>query len=261
MFLRSHDADLFVTSFGSGPRTIVAHGGWVGSGELWQLPFEVLSRHWRTVTYDHRGSGATQNRAASITFELLVNDLFRVLDALEIDTCVLAGESAGACVVLEAALRKPERFGGLVVVDGRYEGTRNERRARLIEGCKADFEATMEAFINACIPEEDCEAERRWGKQIVMRSNGPHAVQLLECLEVVQVVQRLSQIQQPTLLIHGDRDVIAPIAGSQYLAKELPRAKLVTIEGAGHVPTLTRPLEVVRAIEEFFENGTPRRPV
>ncbi len=83
MFLKSDDADLFVTSFGGGPRTIVAHGGWVGSGELWQPPFELLSRSWRTVTYDHRGTGATVNRAATITFELMVNDLFRVLDALQ----------------------------------------------------------------------------------------------------------------------------------------------------------------------------------
>lgn len=257
MFLKSDDADLFVASFGSGPRTIVAHGGWVGSGELWQLPFEQLSRHWRTVTFDHRGTGATLNRAATITFDLLVNDLFRVLDALEIERCVLAGESAGACVVLEAALRQPERFSGLVLVDGRYEGTRNDRRTRLIEGCKADFEATMDAFVNACTPDEGCEAERRWGKQIVMRSDSTSAVQLMECLEVVQVVNRLSQIQQPTLLVHGDRDVIAPIADSQFLAQKLPRAKLVTIEGAGHVPTLTRPVEVVRAIEEFFANAAP----
>ncbi len=257
MFLKSHDADLFVTSFGSGPRTIVAHGGWVGSGELWQLPFEQLSRHWRTVTFDHRGTGATLNRATTITFELLVNDLLRVLDVLEIETCVLAGESAGAFVVLEAALRQPERFSGLVVVDGRYKGGKSDRRTRLIEGCKTDFEATMEAFVNACTPDEHCEAERRWGKQIVMRSNGAVAVQLMECLEVVQVEHRLTQIQQPTLVIHGDRDVIAPIADSQDLAQKLPCAKLVTIEGAGHVPTLTRPVEVVRAIEEFFAHATP----
>lgn len=120
MFLKSADADLFITSFGSCPRTIVAHGGWVGSGELWQLPFEQLSRSWRCVTYDHRGTGATVNRAPKITFELLVDDLFRVLDALKIETCVLAGESSGAFVVLAAALRHPERFSGLVLVDGRY---------------------------------------------------------------------------------------------------------------------------------------------
>lgn len=60
----------------------------MGSGELWQLTFEQLSCRWRTVTYDHRGTGATVNRAATITFELMVGDLFRVLDGLHIDTCV-----------------------------------------------------------------------------------------------------------------------------------------------------------------------------
>jgi pimeloyl-ACP methyl ester carboxylesterase len=257
MFLKSDDADLFITSFGSGPRTIVAHGGWVGSGELWQQPFEQLSRRWRTVTYDHRGTGATVNRAATITFDLMVNDLFRVLDALEIDTCVLAGESSGAFVVLEAALRQPERFNGLVLVDGRYQGGKSAGATRFIEGCKANFEATMEMFVNACTPEDNCDAERRWGKQIVMRSNGPSAVQLMECLEPVQLEDRLSQIQLPTLLIHGSRDIITPLASSQNLAQKLAYSKLVTIEGAGHVPTVTRPDEVVRAIEAFFAMDTP----
>ena len=252
MFLKSDDADLFVTAFGAGPKTIVAHGGWVGSGELWQQPFEQLSRTWRTVTYDHRGTGATVNRAPAITFELLVNDLFRVLDALKIETCVLAGESAGAFVVLEAALRHPERFTGLVLVDGRYQGGKSVGATRFIEGCKANFAATMEMFVNACTPDENCDAERRWSKQIVMRSNGPDAVQLMECLEPVQLEDRLPSIKQPTLIIHGTLDVITPLANSQNLARLIPNSRLVTIEGAGHVPTVTRPDEVVKAIDELF---------
>ncbi len=252
MFLKTDDADLFVTACGPGPRTLVAHGGWVGSGELWLQPFEELSRRWRCVTYDHRGTGATVNRAPQITFELLVNDLLRVLDALKIETCVLAGESSGAFVVLEAALRQPERFTGLVLVDGRYQGGKSAGASRFIEGCKANFEATMEMFIKACTPEEDCAAERRWGKQLVMRSNGPEAVQLMECLEPVQLEDRLPLIKQPTLLIHGTRDVITPLANSENLAQKIPNSRLVTIEGAGHVPTVTRPGEVVRAINDFF---------
>ena len=124
MFLKTSDAELLVTSYGDSPRTIIAHGGWVGSGELWAAPFERLSRSWRTVTYDHRGTGATRHSAPAITFDLLVGDLFRVLDALNIDTCVLAAESMGAMVALEAALRHPERFTGLVIVGGRYSGAR-----------------------------------------------------------------------------------------------------------------------------------------
>lgn len=67
----------------------------MGSGELWAAPFEQLSRTWRAVTYDYRGTGATRHTASKIILALLVNDLFRVLDALEIDTCVLAAESMG----------------------------------------------------------------------------------------------------------------------------------------------------------------------
>jgi len=224
---------------------------------LWQQPFEELSRNWRTVTYDHRGTGASINRAQTITLELLVNDLFRVLDALKVTSCVLAGESSGAFVVLEAALRQPERFNGLVLVDGRYQGGKSPGASRFIEGCKTNFAATMEAFVNACTPEEDCAAERRWGKQIVMRSDGPSAVQLMECLEPVQLEHRINQIQLPTLLIHGSRDVITPVASSQNLAQMLPESKLVIIEGAGHVPTVARPSEVARAIEEYFAINSP----
>ncbi|MDB5824155.1 MAG: Arylesterase [Herminiimonas sp.] len=80
---------------------------------------------------------------------MLVQDLFRVLDALGVDQCVLAGESSGACFVLEAALRQPTRFTGLVTVDGRYYGGTSVGAARFIEGCKTDFPSTMEMFVNA----------------------------------------------------------------------------------------------------------------
>ena len=208
MFLKLEDAELFVSSFGKGPPTLIAHGGWVGSGELWSQPFEILSRSWRTITYDHRGTGATINHAPAITFEILVQDLFKVLDALSVEPCVLAAESSGACIALEAALRDPSRFKGLVIVDGRYQGGRSAGAARFIEGCRTDFPKTMDLFVNACVPEEECAAERRWGKQIVNRSNGPDAIQLMECLEVVDVEHRLSEISLPTLILHGRRDVI-----------------------------------------------------
>jgi len=182
MFLKTKDADFFVTSFGKGPRTFVAHGGWVGSGELWLPPFERLSRNWRTVSFDHRGTGATISRAPKITFDLLVDDLFFVLDSLGIEECVLAGESSGALVVLEAALRQPDRFEGLVLVDGRASSSNTAGAARFIQGCRTDFAATMDTFIRACVTEENAEAEANWGKQIVMRSSGPAAVELMESI-------------------------------------------------------------------------------
>jgi 3-oxoadipate enol-lactonase len=250
MFLKTEDADLFVTAFGPGPRAIVAHGGWVGSGELWVAPFEILSRTWRTVTYDHRGTGATINRAPRITLDLLVSDLFRTLDALGIEECVLAGESSGACVVLEAVLQQPERFSGLVIVDGRYRATGGA--SVFAEGCRQDFPETMKKFTALCVTDEGKEAELAWALQITMRSSGPAALQLLDCTRDVELESRLAQVRQPTLVIHGSGDRIIPLTGSEVLAQKIPNATLVVIEGAGHVPTMTRPQEVAQAIESFF---------
>jgi len=95
-------------------------------------------------------------------------------------------------------------------------------------------------------------AERRWAKQIVNRSNGPDAIQLMECLEIVDVERRLSEISLPTLILHGRRDVITAMANAETLAAKIPNSKLVVIEDAGHVPTITRPAVVAKAIDEFF---------
>jgi pimeloyl-ACP methyl ester carboxylesterase len=67
----------------------------LGSGELWIEPSSILSRSWRTVTYDHRGS-AISTHSGRINAHQLIDDLFAVMDATRIRTCVLAGESMGA---------------------------------------------------------------------------------------------------------------------------------------------------------------------
>jgi len=260
VFLKTSDANILVSAFGAGKHAFVAHGGWVGSGELWLPPFEHLSRSWRTVTYDHRGTGGTMHTAPRITFEMLIADLFEVLDRLAIGRCVLAGESAGAAIVLEAALRQPQRFTGLVIVDGRYVGDRTPQQDRLIQGCRMDFPATMDAFVNACVPEEECEAEKAWGKMIVKRSNAAAAIDLMECLQGIDIESRLGSLELPTLVIHGSRDAITPMASSEKLAALLPNARLVVAEGAGHVPTVTRPAWVAAQIDGYFGVGGANLP-
>lgn len=252
MFLELADATLMVSAFGNGPRTIVAHGGWVGSGELWHPPFETMSKAWRTVTFDHRGTGASQSRAQAITFDHLVADLFAVLDRLNVDRCVLAGESAGAAVALAAAQKQPSRFDGLVLVSPHYGGEANAQMMQLLEGCKTDFNATMDAFVDACVPEPECQAERAWGRKIVKRSTAKDAIELLACMRDVDVVSKLRELTVRTLILHGDRDLIRPVESSQALAKLMRNARLRVAQGVGHVPTVTRPQWVADSIEEHF---------
>jgi pimeloyl-ACP methyl ester carboxylesterase len=252
MFIKAEDADLLAHTLGHGSKALVTHGGWVGSGELWLPVAERMPSAWRTIIYDHRGTGATVSRSARITFDQLVDDLFVVLDTLRIETCVLAGESAGTMVVLEAALRQPKRFEGLVLVGARLSGHSTPQSERLLQGCRLDFQSTMNAFVDACVPEEDASAERAWGKKIVMRSTAKDAIDLMTCMEGQDFQPRLATINLPTLVLHGSRDVISPLANAKSIVGTMPRAELAVAEGAGHVSTVTRPQWVAGLIHAKF---------
>lgn len=121
MFLNIAGYKVFTLSFGSGPRTIVAHSGWVGNFEDCIGALAPLSETWRTVVYDHRGTGETVVPPEAITHEALVDYVFSVMDKLSIDKCVLAGFSRGVMTVMRAVHRHPERFEGLILMDGTGE--------------------------------------------------------------------------------------------------------------------------------------------
>ena len=248
MFVAVEGHQLNCVSFGSGQRTLVAHGGWVGNWELWQDPFMLLHNRWRCIGFDHRGSGASTFPPDSITPAALVDDLFTVLDHFEVESCVLAGESLGALTCLQAVLRQPERFQGLVLVDGAPAADR-ERQGALVNGARANYPATVSAFVDACVPEPDSEHLRAWGRKILLRADAEAAARILEVHYEQNIAPALAEVSVPTLVIHGELDAIVPLAVGQAVAATIPGAELVVIPGAGHVPTVTRPREVVDAIE------------
>jgi pimeloyl-ACP methyl ester carboxylesterase len=252
MFTEINDHRMNVVSFGAGPRTFVAHGGWVGSWEIWQQPFEQMSATWRCISYDHRGAGESVCAPEAITPDALVDDLFAVLNAFEVERCVLAGESLGCAVALAAVTRDPSRFDGLVLVDGSPSVT-DERVRALIDGARADYPATVAWFVDACTPEPDCEHIRRWGRHILLRANAAAAARMFECYLERQIrPPALDRVSVPTLVIHGSADAIVPMSVGRAMSAAIPNASFVALEGAGHVPTMTRAAEVVAAIETKF---------
>lgn len=250
MFIPAGGHLLNAVDVGSGPRTLVTHGGWVGSWELWQQPLELLQGEWRCIAYDHRGSGASTAPPSAVHPDGLVDDLFAVLDHYGIDTCVVAGESMGALTVITAVLQQPERFQGLVIVDG-ITATTGEVTDR--SAVRDDYEAYVTAFVEACVPEPDCDHLKRWGHQILMRADPEAAARMFETHDVPRIAPDLGAITVPTLVIHGRLDRIVPCSAGMAAAAAIPNAELVVIEGAGHVPTLTAPEQVVAAIEAWAE--------
>jgi pimeloyl-ACP methyl ester carboxylesterase len=67
----------------------------------------------------------------------------------------------------------------------------------------------------------------------------------------------VSRLDIPFLIVHGTADTAAPLAGSIEWVNALPRARLLRIEGAGHVPWLDDPERVLNAIDQFLRGGWP----
>lgn len=251
-YVPTDGAQLWTVAFGSadGP-TLVAVGGWIGSWELWAGPFGMLSARWRVVGFDHRGTGATISSAESISHERLVDDIFVVLDAHGINRCILAGESAGAGVVISAAARHPERVAGLVLVDGFVFTERRRAEDPFALSLRSDFDGTIDRFVDACLPDPGAEADaiRHWGRLILHRSTPEHAIALY--CAVADPRDDLPHVSAPALVIHCDGDRLSPLENGRALAAGLSHSTLRVLAGSEHVPTMTRPGEIAALIEEW----------
>ena len=120
---------------------------------------------------------------------------------------------------------------------------------------RADFEAAISPFIELCTPEENVDHIRRWLRNILMKAQPEAAARLLECMYDIDLRPRLSEIPIPTLIIHGDADMLpsTQLRYAEEAARLIPGSKLEIIKGAGHVPTLTRPQVVAQAISDFLD--------
>ena len=63
----------------------------------------------------------------------------------------------------------------------------------------------------------------------------------------------IGDLQTPTLLIHGDRDRLAPVEAARWLAQHLPAGSLRVIAGAAHAPFLSHPASFTEALLQFLQ--------
>jgi pimeloyl-ACP methyl ester carboxylesterase len=249
MFIQRPDAQLHTLSFGQGPLTLLAIGGWTAGGEIWHALFGHLA-DWRCVSLDHRGAGASMH-SGPITVDAMADDLLAVADAVGASRCVIASESSGAAAALQAIARAPGRFVGQVLVGAAWERTEPGASDSLVGSLRRDYAGTLRSFIDNCLPETDSVALRRWALQMMMRSGVDDAVDLLRCREQTALAHAAAGHALPALLVHGEQDRIVPVQSSRELAAHIPRAELHVLPGLGHVPICTAPAQVATLVDDF----------
>ena len=241
-------------SFGAGPGTLVAIAGSFANWEIWVPTFELLSPRWRVVGFDHDGVGQTKVPFEEITHDRHVETLFSVLEAQKVDRCVVVGDSSNAAVAIDAVLQQPERFDGLVIVNGHAWGFDRPEVRRFVESLRSQFEPTVDFFVELVFPEPDSEHLKDWLRDIVIRTGAEAAARNLEAAFAVDLRPRLGEVRVPTLVVHGVLDAVSPSAleDAKTLAGLIPGAELALLDDAGHLPLLSQPDVVADRLDAFL---------
>ncbi len=95
------------------------------------------------------------------------------------------------------------------------------------------------------------------GHLLLLRAEPEAAARILEVHADEKIAPDFSRITVPTLVVHGESDAIIPVEVAEMVAGAMPNCRLVRIPDAGHVPTMTRPGEVVAAIDEWWATTQP----
>jgi 3-oxoadipate enol-lactonase len=266
---------LFVTDRGAGEPVLLITG-WTISSAVFDPVAELYVPHVRVIAYDHRGTGRSAPWPAPVSMAMLAADAARVLDDRRIASAHVIGLSMGAAVALELAVRMPNRVNSLVLVGGGAGGPATPRpKARSALGTLgtvlADSVRHRGAWPAAALfserfrdehPEEVAEYMPYFA-----RHRAPPWMTGWQTLAAACFSRRgsLARVRATTLVLHGELDAMAPVAGARLLADGIPEAELYVVPGVGHAVPLERPAESADLLVEWVrrhagvEPAAPRR--
>lgn len=233
---------------GDGPAVLLTHG-FTATSHMFGATVEALQDDFRLITWDIRGHGQSDSPGDQDAYSvpLAVEDMVAVLDAVGADAAVVGGHSLGGFLSLELHLAHPDRVRGLVLIDTgpgyRSDDARQgwndraERTAARLEERGLDALGTS-SEVDAARHPHGAAGLARAARGILTQRDG-------------RVIESLPSIAVPTLIVVGDQDEPF-LAGSGYMAKKIPGAELVVIDGAGHAPMLDQPAAFNATLHEFL---------
>ncbi|MDX3775483.1 alpha/beta fold hydrolase [Chromatiaceae bacterium AAb-1] len=256
--IESEGIRIYSESFGSAedPAVLLIMGA-TASGAWWPDEFctFLADRGRFVIRYDHRDTGSSTSYepgAAPYSVEDLADDAVRVLDGYGIKDTHVVGMSLGGYIAQLLALKYSNRIltvttiasERLAAADPAMPGIASELleyHARAAELDWSDREAIIEywvgawALLSGSAHEFEPELIRKMAVADLARTPNPlTAFNHAGLGDAVGWLDRLQEIKQPTLIIHGTDDIVLPYAHAEALYEALSNARLVKLEGTGH---------------------------
>ena len=257
---------LHVESVGSGPPLVLLHG-WAMHSGLWGPLLAPLARRFRVHAVDLPGHGHSP-LAEAFTLDTACA---AVAAAIPVDRrpLTVVGWSLGGLVAMRWARQQPATIERLVLVatTPRFpsapdwpHGVLPQTLAQFGDELHVAWKLTIQRFLALQLKgSERGRATLAALRHQIFARGEPSAEALFGALDVIATTDLRAEVPdlaQPSLVISGSRDTLAPPAAGRWLADRLPDARFASIEGAAHVPFLSHPDPFMAALESFLDAGS-----
>ena len=218
---------------------VLVHGYGVSSA-YWMPLARRLGVTRRVYAPDLPGHGRSARTARALAVDDLALSLLAAIDSLNVGRAVLVGQSLGAQVALEAAVRAPARVAALVLVGPSGDPRARTRWRTVLRAARtAPFERLALLLV---VARDYLRAGPRfvWEEMTRMLAHHPERV--------------LPRVAVPALVLRGARDAVCSAAWAREVAARLPAGEARTIPHAAHAVHWTRPDAVAAEIEGFLRD-------
>ena len=271
---------LYYEVYGEGEPTVLLLPTWaIVHSRFWKFQIAYLARHCRVVAFDGRGGGRSDQPSGADAYAIdeTVADALAVMDATGTERATLVGLSCGALSATVLAADHPERVDAVVYIAPAVALAPGhpERNVYSFEDPLAteeewakfnrhywcrDFPAFLEWFMAKSVNEPHSTKQIEDAVGWALASSPESLVDANRGMDIPRGEDFRSvcaRVRCPTLIIHGDRDLIRPLRQGAALA-EATGGQLVTLEGSGHIPNARDPVRVNLLLRDLI--CPPRAP-
>lgn len=225
---------------------------------MWAPQIETLSKRHAVIAIDTRGHGASSAPPGAYSLQDLCTDVLAVADDIGADRFHVVGLSLGGQMALWLAAHHPERVISMTASNtGAKIGTDESWSARILEVETNGMAAIRPAVVERWFSVDFADRHAQWFREACDTFDMTDPKGYAGCCHALagaDLRQNMATLSVPTLIIGSDQDVSTPPEQAQYLATQIDGARLVIIEGAGHLSNLDRRPDFDRALTDFLDS-------
>ncbi len=252
---------------GDGDETIIFIHGFASSLFTWRKCLGPLSREFRAVALDLKGFGFSDKPETGYTIGEYADFLIHFMDALQIETATLCGNSMGGNIAWRSALEYPERVNKLILVDAsgypsEHSGIPFFLKLARLPGVGEALSAVVtrgrirSSLESAYSDETEVPPSAVDAYYYPMRTNGAMNAVLARLRgfsdEEKAADLRIPELDLPTLIIWGAEDTWVEVENAHRFHRDIRNSNLHIIPECGHLPQEEKPIEFTVAVLGFM---------